>query len=131
MAGIARCGRYLWAAPLSVSGLAIAGISRVTGGGVSLVTGVVEAHGGWPGRLLPHLGVGVRPAAITIGHVVMAVDQDTLERTRNHERVHVAQAERWGILFPLAYLMAAGAALLRGGHPYWDNRFEQEARAKE
>jgi len=65
--------------------------------------------------------------AITLGHVVLAQDQATLERSRIHERVHVRQYERWGLLFPLLYLGSSAGALLRGGNAYEDNHFEREA----
>jgi hypothetical protein len=32
---------------------------------------------------------------MTLGHVVIARDQDLLDLTRAHERVHVRQCERW------------------------------------
>jgi hypothetical protein len=68
-------------------------------------------------------------AAITIGHVVLAQSSAALAQTRRHERVHVAQYERWGGLFLLAYPLASLWAGLRGKHPYLDNVFEVEARA--
>jgi hypothetical protein len=34
----------------------------------------------------------------------------------------------WGPFFVPAYLLAGVWALLQGGHPYFDNRFEREAR---
>ncbi|MGD9523254.1 MAG: hypothetical protein AB7N73_06360 [Gemmatimonadales bacterium] len=118
---------YAWASPLTLPGLVLAGAARATGGAVVLRDGVVEAHGGLLAPLLPRLGVGVRPIAMAVGHVVLAVDQGALDRTRRHERVHVDQAERWGPLFPLAYAGASLAALLRGQDPYHDNAFEREA----
>lgn len=51
-----------------------------------------------------------------------------LEQLRPHELVHVQQYERWGIGFFLAYPLSSLAQLLRGGHPYWDNHFEIQAR---
>jgi hypothetical protein len=42
--------------------------------------------------------------------------------------VHVAQFERWGLLFLLAYPGESLLQLLRGRRPYLDNRFEVEAR---
>ena len=71
------------------------------------------------------------PVAMTLGHVVVAIDAETLAQTRVHERIHVAQTERWGLFFPVAYLAAAAVIALRGGDPYRDNPFEQEARAAE
>jgi hypothetical protein len=52
-----------------------------------------------------------------------------LESTRKHKRVHVSHCERWGVLFVPAYLAAGAWAFIRGGHPYFDNRFEREAEA--
>jgi hypothetical protein len=72
----------------------------------------------------------MRPAAITLGHVILAVDQATLDQWRDHERVHVAQAERWGPLFPFAYAIASVVARAKGGDGYRDNVFEREARGK-
>lgn len=65
--------------------------------------------------------------AMTLGHVVIGRDAMALEGTRAHERVHVRQYERWGPFFVPAYFLAGAWALLRGGHPYFDNRFEREA----
>jgi hypothetical protein len=65
--------------------------------------------------------------ALTIGHVIIGKNRESLTRCRNHERVHVRQYERWGPLFPPLYLLSSAAALVRGMDPYRDNRFEQEA----
>jgi hypothetical protein len=120
--------RLLWAGPLTLIGLTLAGIARMTGGAVGRRDGIVEAHGGALARILPRLGIGMRPAAMALGHVVVACDADTLERTRAHERIHVQQAERWGPLFPIAYGVAALVAWWQGGDGYRDNVFEREAR---
>ena len=37
------------------------------------------------------------------------------------------QYERWGIIFPFAYVAASVIAALKGGDAYRDNRFEVEA----
>ena len=65
---------------------------------------------------------------ITFGHVIIAVTEEELERLRAHERVHVRQYERWGILFLPAYLASSLWQLLRGRKVYWDNYFEVQAR---
>ena len=65
---------------------------------------------------------------MTLGHVVIARDARALELTRAHERVHVRQYESWGPLFVPAYLLAGVFAVLGGGHRYFDNLFEREAR---
>jgi hypothetical protein len=66
--------------------------------------------------------------AIVFGHVILAVTQEELRDLGPHERVHVAQCERWGALFLLAYPAASLWQWLRGRDPYWDNPFEVEAR---
>ena len=75
----------------------------------------------WPRRL------GWNYRAITLGHVVLCVDQPD-EALLEHELVHVRQYERWGPLFIPAYLVAALFSLARGGHPHRDNVFEVAAR---
>ena len=70
-------------------------------------------------------------AAITLGHVVLGVSLDALTATRAHERAHVRQFERWGLLMLVLYPLAGLWVWLRGGHPYRDNWFERDARAAE
>lgn len=121
--------RYMWTGPTTALGLVMA-LLALRGGRVRIVNGVVEAHGPWLAwalsRLVPLRG-GAQ--AITLGHVVLARSARLLDATRTHERVHVAQCERWGLLFVPAYLAAGAWAFVRGGHPYVDNPFEREARA--
>ena len=121
--------RYLWAAPTTAIGVVVllAGLRRAK---VRLVDGVLEAHGpmlAWILRNLTLMPGGV--AALTLGHVVIGRDDDSLESTRAHERVHVRQCEAWGPLFVPAYLAASLAAIARGRSFYYDNRFEIEAYA--
>ncbi len=73
-------------------------------------------------------------AAATIGHVIVARNAECLASCRVHEHVHVRQCERWGALFPLAYVAAGLYAVFKAKHwgaYYWNNRFEREARAAE
>ena len=121
--------RYLWAAPTTVLGLAMA-IASLRRGHVAIVDGVIEAHSPFLRRALASLTPLADGAdAMTLGHVVIGRDARALEITRAHERVHVRQYEVWGPLFIPAYLFAGAWALMRGGHPYFDNRFEREARS--
>ena len=120
--------RYLWAGPATLVGLGFAVLGRATGGRVRRVDGVVEAHGGavtWLLRRAVPLQNGA--LALTLGHVVLGRDAATLDRTRRHERVHVAQFERWGFFFFPAYGLATLAAWARGQRPYRDNAFERAA----
>lgn len=127
---LAQTVRYLWALPVTLFGLIWAMVAGLTGGRIARVSGVLEVSGGWLRWLLPKLAPGIRVAAITLGHVVLATDQVMLDRTRLHERVHVAQCERWGPLFPLLYCAASLRAWRRGLHYYRDNAFELEARLR-
>jgi hypothetical protein len=119
---------YLWAAPATLVGLSLIPLALLQGGRVSIVRGVIEAHGGIITRLLrgglPWIGSG---AAITLGHVVWGCDATCLDIYRDHERVHVRQYERWGPLFIPLYLVAAAIASWKGLDPYRDNPFEREA----
>jgi hypothetical protein len=126
---MSRSLRYLWASPTTVVGLVLA-FALLRRGRAKLVDGVIEAHSPLLGlaldRLTPFAGGA---AAITLGHVVIGCNAQALEATRAHERVHVRQYEVWGPLFVPAYFAAGLYALLTGRHPYFDNRFEREARS--
>ena len=122
----------LWALPVTLLGLIVVLMTRSSGGEVRRVDGVLEAAGGWPARMLQRGFPFSGPvAAITLGHVVVGLSKEALDATRIHERVHVRQFERWGVLFLLLYPLAGLHAWLRGGCPYRDNVFEQEARLAE
>ena len=118
----------LWAGAGTLVGLALALLARVGGGRVRGRDGVLEAHGGLLVPLLRRLGGRARVVeALTLGHVVLAPDAARLAEHRAHERVHVRQWERWGPLFPFAYLALALWARAHGRDGYRANRFEREA----
>ena len=120
---------YCWAAPVSALGLLWAVCAIPGGGRVRTIDGVLEVAGGLPARLLRRMPCAGPVAAMTLGHVVVGVSEEGLDRTRSHERVHVLQTERWGALFLLVYPLASLLAWLGGGDAYRDNRFYREARA--
>ena len=124
-----RTLRYLWAFfPNTLIGLGLALLARLTGGRVAVVAGVVEAHGGAVAWLLRHaVPLSTGASAITFGHVVLGRDPHCLDRTREHERVHVRQYERWGPFFLPAYGLSSLIVWRRGGDAYRGNRFEAEA----
>jgi len=123
---------YLWAAPASLVGAFLAASVICGHGQARWHSGVLEVAGGLPGWLLSRrLPLSGSVAAITFGHVVLACSVTALEETRRNERVHVAQYERWGPLFLIAYPIASLWAWVRGKHPYLGNVFEIEARANE
>lgn len=125
---VASLARRAWAGPATLVGLGLALIALPFGATARRHTGVIEVtlvrgtddlrrvHGAFPF------------AAITFGHVVIARTADDHARLRSHERVHVAQYERWGALFLLAYPAESAYQWLRGRRPYVDNRFEVAAR---
>jgi hypothetical protein len=123
---VKRFFAYLWAAPVSAAALPALPLALATGGSARIVNGVLEIEGGALPALLRAVP-GFPIAAITLGHVVLAVDAGEHARCRAHERIHVRQYERWGLLFPLLYLASSAAALLAGGSPYRDNVFEKAA----
>jgi hypothetical protein len=120
--------KYIWAAPTTCVGLILIMFASGSAVRVRVVRGVIEAQGGAIGWLLEH-GVPLPggASAMTLGHVVIGRDQRCLDETREHERVHVRQCERWGPLFIPAYLSASVIVRLRGRDAYRDNPFEREA----
>ena len=123
-----RLLRYLWAGPTTLIGLVLA-IASLRRGRVAIVDGVIEAHSPFLRRALASFTPLARGAdAMTLGHVVLGRNARALEVTRAHERVHVRQYEAWGPVFLPAYFLAGAYELIRGRHPYFDNRFEREAR---
>jgi hypothetical protein len=123
-----RLCSLFWASPYTLLGLLLCAPACAVGARVRRVNGVLEA------TLPPRAGVlgwrrrSLSFSAVTLGHVVIAVNPGEQERLRAHERVHVRQYERWGPLFMPAYLVSGLVLWLRGRDPYWDNPFEVEAR---
>jgi len=129
MASSARILRYAWAAPYTAAGLLLGALAVLFGGHWRTHLGVLEFFGGRIGGALSRLPEGLRFSAMTLGHVILAVDRSALVQLRQHERVHVRQYERWGPLFVPAYLLSSLLQLLRGRNPYRENHFERQAYA--
>lgn len=125
----ARWLRYLWAAPNTLLGLVLGAIGVLFGASAGREQGVLEFWGGAIGRHLARLPQPLSFSAMTLGHVILAVDRSALAQLRSHERVHVRQYERWGPLFLPAYLLSSLLQLLRGRNPYRENHFERQAYA--
>lgn len=127
---IGRILRYAWAFPNTLVGLLFIVPALLSGGGVHVVQGVIEIHGGMAAGFLRYFTLLRGGAsAMTLGHVVLGKTPWLLDATRAHERVHVRQVERWGPLFVPAYVLCSLLIYLRGGRPYLDNPFEREAYA--
>lgn len=120
--------RYLWALPTTCVGLVLVPPTLASGGRMQFVSGVLELHGGLVGWILRRLvPIPGGASAMTLGHVVIGRDVGALDRSRDHERIHVRQVERWGPLFLPAYLACSVWLWLRRKNPYLDNPFEKEA----
>jgi hypothetical protein len=120
--------RYLWALPTTCVGLVAVLLTLATRGRAKAVQGCLECHGGFATWLLAKatpLPGGAN--AMTLGHVILGLDKDCLDWSREHEHVHVRQAERWGVFFLPAYLGASAWLWLRGKDAYRENPFEKEA----
>lgn len=116
-------GLYAWVSPTTAVGLLAGALTMATGGGVQRRRGTLEFHGGFSRWLGGAVGFG----AMTLGHAIIGRDRDCLDFCRDHEQVHVRQAERWGPLFIPAYLAAGAWSWWRTGSAYYQNPFEKEA----
>jgi hypothetical protein len=123
---------YLWVLPTTFFGVPLMAAALLSGGRACWVEGVFEVHGGVVSYFLRRV-VGVVLAggasAMTLGHIVIGVDAEALDRTRGHERVHVRQCERWGPIFLPLYVGASLYLWLKRKDAYMDNPFEREAYA--
>ena len=126
----AQAARYAWPALYSAVGLALGLVTLLAGARMRIHGGALEFGGGRLGKWVSRLPAPFAFSAITFGHVILAIDAAALAATREHERVHVRQYERWGPFFVPAYLLSSIVQLLRGRNPYLDNHFEREAYAK-
>jgi hypothetical protein len=115
-------GIYLWVLPASLCGAILALPVLLLGGKAACVAGVWEVCAP---PCIAKLSRGF--GAITFGHVVIARDAVQMVALREHERVHVRQYARWGVLFFPLYLASSCWQVLRGRRFYRDNYFEREA----
>lgn len=126
---VTRAAAYAWAAPNTVLGVAAGLVVLCLGGRVRFVAGAAEFDGAVVARVLGGRR-GSRPfGAVTLGHVILGAGPERLSALRDHERVHVRQYERWGLLFLPAYALSSLWQAARGGHWYQDNTFERRAYA--
>lgn len=123
-----RIAALIWASPNSLLGLVLAGMVIFAGGRAKREGGTLEVTFRRQAVQCGNLAKSLRFRGITFGHVIIAVTEEELERLRAHERVHVRQYERWGILFLPAYLASSVWQVLMGRDGYWDNYFEVQAR---
>lgn len=118
---------YAWAAPYSALGLVFGLVAVLLGARMRVRRGALEVGGGWLGAAAARR---CSYSAMTLGHVILGIDEATLDRVRAHEQVHVRQYERWGPLFLPAYFLSSLLQFVRGKRPYRDNHFERQAYAQ-
>jgi hypothetical protein len=128
-----RAALWLWALPLTLCGLPLwlgmrifkpnKALAQLNTAGEAPVFIAYGAPAAW---LLKHHPYGEMDA-MAVGCCVFARDLQTLQRTMAHELVHVEQALRWGVFFPLAYILCSVWAKAGGRCPYADNYFERQA----
>jgi len=126
MGMITKVAGYVWALPVSLLGLAFVFPTLMSGGRMRIERGALELYGGFSRFFLRRCLV-IDASALTLGHVILGQDRDCLDHARDHEHVHVRQCARWGVFIVPAYLLSSFLAWRRGGHFYFDNRFEKEA----
>jgi hypothetical protein len=121
---------YAWAGPNSLIGLVIGGALMLLGARASRVDGVVEVAGGLVGTFLGQKRIALPWRAMTLGHVIVGIDEAALRQSRAHEHVHVRQYEQWGPFFLPAYVVSSLWQLACGRRCYRDNWFERQAYEK-
>jgi hypothetical protein len=121
--------RYIWVLPNSLFGLIFVPFALLTKGGMEIVDGVLEIHGGFVKWFLKHcLPFRGYVGALTLGHVVLGYSKEILSAYRHHERAHVRQYEVLGPIFLPVYLAASIWAWLKGRGAYEGNYLERKAR---
>ena len=120
--------RYIWPSLYTLLGLTLFLIPIRGSRSVLIHRGTIGLFGPAIERLLVRAPILGGAAALTLGHTILARDRETFFSTWNHERVHVQQYQRWGLLFVPLYLGASCLLKFRNKDPYWDNPFEIEAR---
>ncbi len=122
-----RISKLFWAFPNTLLGLLFLPFSFFKGG-YTYHRGVMEIYNpiiAWGlEKLIPVHG-GAR--ALTLGHVILGRCSESIRRSRQHERVHVKQYERYGPLFIPLYILSSLSARFHGQDPYRYNHFEIQA----
>jgi hypothetical protein len=124
---VERTWSYAWASPNTVIGLVLGLVALMFRARVRSRQGALEFFGGRLGTLFaaPRLACPFR--AVTLGHVILATDAESLDGARAHEHVHVRQYEQWGPFFLPAYAASSLWQLACGRRCYRDNWFERQA----
>ncbi len=125
---IVLAASYLWPFPVTLLGLTISVLPFLGSRRFVVRRGCVGVYGPGMQMLLSRLPTPGGAAAITLGHVILAIDRRAFDDSFEHEWIHVKQYLWWGPLFLPAYAMNSLWQWLLGKDPYWDNQFEIQAR---
>lgn len=125
-----KVAKLLWAAPCLTIGLVLAIVPLALGGRAAWSRGALEVTYRQSHASCGRLASALPFRGIVFGHVILAVTAEELRRIGPHERVHVEQYERWGVLFFPVYGLSSAWQLLRGRNPYWYKHFEVQARRR-
>lgn len=121
--------RYIWALPNTLLGILFIPFVFFASGGIKIVDGVLEIHGRLISFILKHcLPIRGGVSALTLGHVILGRDHDSLSINRRHEHAHVKQYEMLGPVFLPVYLAASLWAWIKGRGAYKGNYLERKAR---
>jgi len=129
MDGLLLALKILWASPVTIMAFIIGVIGMPFGTRMQRVRYTIEFHGGLVEWLLKK--TPVKAAAMTLGHVIYGRTPFDLDRTRDHEWVHVHQYERWGPFFIPAYVICSAWLTIKKRNAYFENPFELEAFASD
>ena len=124
-----KSAQIAWASPNTLVGLMFVTLAIATRGRVRYRNGAIEAYGGAVTWFLKK-ALYIEAGAMTLGHVSIGQSEFELDRCAGHERIHVAQCQRWGPLFMPMYGLSTFLAWRRGDCPYRGNIFEREAYGK-
>jgi hypothetical protein len=125
---LVRAAAFVWSAPIGLLGAVGAFLFAVLGWGHLRVNeGAIEVIGRGP---FAAWMAGRGWAAFTLGWTIWFWREEYADHPSiaRHERAHIRQYLRLGVLMALAYPLAGIHAHLRGGCFYKDNVFERTAR---
>jgi len=123
---------YMWALPNTLLGLLFVPLALFSKGRMEIVDGVLEIHGGFATWFLKHcMPVRGYVSSVTLGHVVLGCDKESILADRPHERAHVKQYEMLGPAFIPVYIAAGLWAMIRGRGAYKGNYLERKALEQE
>lgn len=119
---------YVWPLPNTLLGLAIGCLPFLGHREFILQRGTIGIYGPGVKRLLALAPIPGGAIAITLGHTILAADEENFVSSFEHEWIHVKQYLWWGPFFLPAYLLNSLWHWLRGEGIYIDNDFETQAR---